>query len=152
LGDSSFARGQQVRHKYSTGKYKVCLIVYKDSSCKIRVCKRIIIRRNSASGSFSVLDADDIQNAHTGNPSKAIEQRDWDVLISPNPVKYDAKVIVDREDIQLVSVYTLEGVKVKELQAGNLTESNFADLPTGSYFIKVFASDGSMQSVRFFKN
>jgi len=152
FGDSSFGRGEQIRHRYSKGVYTVCLIAYVDSTCKTRVCKRIRVGGTSSGRNFSSFEDDSDLTPYSDGTNLSEFNSDWKASLYPNPVHSNAVVVADREDIALVSVYTLDGAKVKELQAGNLRENNFTDLPTGHYFIKVFASDGSMKTVKFYKN
>jgi PKD repeat protein len=147
FGDSSFARGQKVRHQYGNGKYNACMIAYVSPTCVVRICTTVVVGRKA----LYITPIIEEESENLGSALDQIEIPNWNASISPNPLIGTATISADRDDISSVVVFSVDGVKQMELQRGSTIHSDFSALPTGFYFIKILASDGSFNNVRFYK-
>jgi len=87
----------------------------------------------------------------SGISSSYIENREPEIVISPNPVR-DKLMIRDRADavIRRVVVYTLDGREVMNVRYDNMGV-NVSALRSGMYIIKAYIDDDRTAYRRFYK-
>jgi len=88
----------------------------------------------------------------SGISSSYIENRESEIVISPNPVR-DKLMIRYRADavIRRVVVYTLDGREVMNVRYDNNMGVNVTELRSGMYIINAYMDDGGTAYRSFYK-
>ena len=71
--------------------------------------------------------------------------KDSKISIYPNPVK-DLFQISTQSQIEMIQIYNTLGLLVKTIK-DNFKEIDISELSSGSYFVRLFSNDGSIQKM-----
>lgn len=155
FGDGSTANGRTARHRYtSPGTYKVTLKASnRKAGCRVLVEKRVVVVPQQKGSQLIV--AQDKESTTEASAAPAIEKNEIlsapTVVLSPSPAKDKISVASLDKDLNIVKIFDGQGSLVVE-QSEQLKEIDITKLRSGLYYAHVYAEDGSLKIVKFFKN
>jgi len=157
FGDGTSKRGNPVRHKYAKpGVYKVTLYA-KDtvSGCTYSLSKRLIINPSARSMVFKNTQQNNTlttEDAGTSGISKvSSEKPDWSAGAYPVPASESVDFKADKP-LATVEVYNAGGTSVLSTDLDENQNINITTLPTGYYYARLTADDGTVKIVKFVKS
>lgn len=157
FGDGTSQRGNPVKHTYSKpGVYKVTLYV-KDtvSGCTYSLSKRLIINPSARSMVFkntqqnSTLTTEDA--GISGISEVSSEKPDWNAGAYPVPAVESVDFKADKP-LATVEVYNAGGTSVLSTDLDDNQNIDITALPTGYYYARLTADDGTVKIVKFVKS
>ncbi|MBI1305143.1 MAG: PKD domain-containing protein [Bacteroidetes bacterium] len=160
FGDGDGGTGKVIKHEYSKpGIYEVTLFIYdKTTGCKLEIHKKLIINPFKKheipaenSGEEDKLVAAIEQNSTTSTVQIA---ETWTATAFPVPTQNAITFTSDQKVITHATIYTMDGTEVlnAKIDGNSQQEIDITILPTGFYYAKVTAEDGTVKTVRFIKN
>jgi len=157
FGDGTSKRGNPVRHKYAKpGVYKVTLYA-KDtvSGCTYSLSKRLIINPSARSMVFKNTQQNNTlttEDAGTSGISKvSSEKPDWSAGAYPVPASESVDFKADKP-LATVEVYNAGGTSVLSTDLDENQNIDITTLPTGYYYARLTADDGTVKIVKFVKS
>ncbi|MFT4522895.1 MAG: PKD repeat protein [Bacteroidia bacterium] len=155
FGDGTKERGNPIRHKYTKPGIYVVTLYVKDprSGCTLTVSKRILIVKPSLVLP-PIVDGRDA-DAKIDADVEIRTELGWKASVSPNPANSSVTIEVDNQTVQKIQIIAFNGnVLIEEevsLDSQTQVEIDINTLPTGYYFARIIANDGSVKSVKFIK-
>lgn len=145
FGDGSQGNGKNIQHSYnSTGRYLVTLKIYdRKKECKVEVSTVVVHIQQSAGGNPQ-------NNSSNTSAEKTVSNTlttDWVASASPVPSVNAVTIKADKE-IDEIKVFDSKGNLILSSKDVELDISSFSK---GFYFAHVYATDGSMSTVKFIK-
>jgi PKD repeat protein len=141
-GDGSSSTGAYPSHTYATaGNYTICLYISApNSNCSDSLCLAQTINKTAAMYSVNFL-----------NPTAVNDVQEDIAALYPNPAQSSFTLKGKSEAMYNVEFYTINGLKVKSVQAKSNEAINITSLASSIYILKVTDQNGASQFSKLIK-